>query len=151
MSPGVLVADLCLEILSALLNDGTFPETGYQILRSETVKMMFTNQLPAQPDFARRSLPAVKPDLVYPTEELYPLCPTAAPQGWGLSFMISPGVTGRSETTAHWSGLSNVFWWCDRDKGVAGIVGSQVLPFVDPITASLWSSVETTLYKWLQD
>lgn len=111
---------------------------------------MLENQLLHQPDFARRDMPAVKPELVYPATELYPLCPASKPQGWGLGFMISPGVTGRSDTTVHWAGLSNVFWWCDRDKGVAGIVATQVLPFVDPKAAMLWAKVETTVYDALQ-
>ncbi|OGM49591.1 hypothetical protein ABOM_001770 [Aspergillus bombycis] len=138
------------KILVALLNDGRSPETGQQILSPETVKEMFTNQIHQHPDFARQPLPAMKPDLVSPCEELYPLCPSPTPQGWGLTFMISPSVTGRSDTTAHWSGLSNVFWWCDREKGVAGIVASQVLPFVDPETGLLWASVETAVYEGLQ-
>jgi CubicO group peptidase (beta-lactamase class C family) len=140
---------LHLEILATLLNDGISPETGVAILSPATIRGMFANQLPTQPNFARRHLPAVKPDLVHPAEELYPLCPGYTPQGWGLSFMISPGITGRSETTAQWSGLSNVFWWCDREKGLAGIVASQVLPFVDPQAAKLWVDVEAKVYEGL--
>ncbi|KAL2837306.1 beta-lactamase/transpeptidase-like protein [Aspergillus pseudoustus] len=137
------------KILATLLNDGISPDTGVAILSPATIREMFTNQLPTQPNFARRALPAVKPDLVHPAEELYPLCPSYTPQGWGLSFMISPGITGRCETTAQWSGLSNVFWWCDREKGVAGIVASQVLPFVDPQAAKLWVDVEAKTYEGL--
>ena len=138
------------EILATLLNDGRSPQTGQQILSPGTVEEMFSNQIHQHPDFARRPLPAIKPDLVSPCEELYPLCPSPTPQGWGLTFMISPGVTGRSDTTAHWSGLSNIFWWCDRERGVAGVVASQVLPFVDPETGLLWASVEAAVYEGLQ-
>ncbi|KAB8219274.1 beta-lactamase/transpeptidase-like protein [Aspergillus novoparasiticus] len=139
------------KILVALLNDGCSPQTGQQILFPGTVKEMFTNQIHQHPDFARQPLSAVKPDLVSPSEELYPLCPSPTPQGWGLTFMISPSVTGRSDTTAHWSGLSNIFWWCDRERGVAGIVASQVLPFVDPEAGLLWASVEAAVYEGLQE
>jgi CubicO group peptidase (beta-lactamase class C family) len=145
----ITLTKLAIEILGVLLNNGICSKSGKQILKSSTVEQMFTNQLPHQPDFARRSLPAVKPELVYPAEELYPLCQPSSPQGWGLSFMISPGVTGRSDTTVHWSGLSNVFWWCDRAKGVAGIVASQVLPFVDPKAGELWVKVESKVYESL--
>ncbi|KAB8261674.1 beta-lactamase/transpeptidase-like protein [Aspergillus pseudonomiae] len=138
------------KILATLLNDGRSPQTGQQILSPGTVEEMFSNQIHQHPDFARRPLPAIKPDLVSPCEELYPLCPSPTPQGWGLTFMISPGVTGRSDTTAHWSGLSNIFWWCDRERGVAGVVASQVLPFVDPETGLLWASVEAAVYEGLQ-
>lgn len=121
--------------------------TGARILSPTTVAQLFTNQLPDAPNFARRHLPAVKPNLVHPSEGLYPLCPPALPQGWGLGSMISPGATGRSDTTAHWSGLSNVFWWLDQGKGVAGVVASQVLPFVDPQAAMLWVGVERLVYR----
>lgn len=127
------------------------PETGQRILSANSVAQMFANQLLDQPDFARRALPAVKPRLVYEAPELYPLCPADKPQGWGLGFMISPGISGRSDDTAHWSGLSNIFWWCDRQKGVAGIVGSQILPFVDPKAAELWVRVEQSFYAALEN
>ncbi|VUC22992.1 unnamed protein product [Clonostachys rosea] len=119
------------------------------ILRPETVDMMFENQLPDDPNFARVALPAIKPELVNPASELYPLCPPSESQGWGLGFMISGGVTGRSKHTVHWSGLSNCFWWCDRDNGVAGIVASQVLPFADLKAVQLWANVETAVYNGL--
>ncbi|RSM08664.1 hypothetical protein CDV31_008006 [Fusarium ambrosium] len=138
------------KLLRVLLNNGTSPITGKVILQPDTVDRMFENQLSRDPDFARTSLPAVKPGLVYPAEELYPLCPGNEPQGWGLGFMISPGVTGRSKHTAHWSGLSNCFWWCDREKGVAGIVASQVLPFPDLKVVQLWANVETATYNGLE-
>ena len=38
-------------------------------------------------------------------------------------------ANGRAKGTANWAGLSNLFWWCDREKGVAGMVASQILPF----------------------
>ncbi|KAJ5148310.1 hypothetical protein N7526_001662 [Penicillium atrosanguineum] len=137
------------KILMALLCDGTSLSTGHEILSPSTVSEMFTNQIPHMPNFGRKPLPAIKPDLVYLAAELYPLA-LSKPQGWGLTFMLSPGVTGRSSATAHWSGLSNVFWWCDRDKGIAGVVGSQILPFVDPKAAGLWAEVEGLVYEGLQ-
>ncbi|KAL5343986.1 beta-lactamase/transpeptidase-like protein [Aspergillus crustosus] len=139
------------KILATLLNNGKSPLTGHQLLSPETVKAIFKNQLLDKPDFARRHLPAVNPELVYPAEELYPLCPPSKSQGWALGLgMISPGTTGRSDSTVHWSGLSNVYWWCDRENGVAGVVASQILPFPDPDVVGLWVQVETEVYKGLQ-
>ncbi|KAL5365933.1 beta-lactamase/transpeptidase-like protein [Aspergillus floccosus] len=137
-------------ILATLLNDGTSLQTGKTVLSPSTMKEMFTNQLPHDRNFARQYMPAVKADLVYPSEELYPLCPASSPQGWGHTFMISSGLTGRSGTTAHWSGISNVFWWCDRETGVADVVASQVLPFPDPDTVKLWADVEAKVYEGLR-
>lgn len=42
---------------------------------------------------------------------------------------IEPGVTGRGRNTGWWAGISNQFWWCDRERGVAGMIAGQVLPF----------------------
>lgn len=130
-----------------LLNSGVSPTTGNRLLSSKTVDEMFRNQFPDNPNFARQYVPAAEPELVYPSDGYYGLAPPQMPQGWGLSFMISPSVTGRSDSTAHWSGMSNMFWWCDREKGVAGIVASQVLPFADPGVGKLWAKVEAAVYE----
>jgi hypothetical protein len=74
-----------LEILATLLNDGTSPITGAQILRKETVDAMFENQIKEFPNFGRQGIPPAKPDLTNPIPDLYP----GKEQGWGLTFMIS--------------------------------------------------------------
>lgn len=129
------------------LNNGVSPATGKRLLSSTTVDHMFRNQFPDNPNFARQFIPAAEPELVYPSNGYYSLAPPPIPQGWGLSFMISPSVTGRSDSTAHWSGISGMFWWCDREKGVAGIVASQVVPFPDPEIGKLWAKVEAAVYE----
>jgi CubicO group peptidase (beta-lactamase class C family) len=138
------------EILAMLLRGGRLL-SGKVILESATVKQMFTNQLAWLPDFGRRHFPAVKPELVYEAEAFYPPCPPPTPQGWGLGFMITPGPTGRSDKTGQWSGLSNAFWWCDRERGVAGLVASQILPFADLEVVKLWMGVEYKVYESIQE
>ncbi|KAL4870722.1 hypothetical protein BDV12DRAFT_207415 [Aspergillus spectabilis] len=136
-------------ILSVLLNDGTCPRTGTQLLRKETVESMFTNQIPYFPNYSRQSIPAAKPDLTNAIPELYPV-PGDPEQGWGITFMLSNGgATGRSTGTGHWAGLPNCWWWADREKGVAGIVCTQILPFVDAKVLGLWGAVEAEVYKAL--
>ena len=63
--------------------------------------------------------------------------------------MSNGGVTGRSNSTAHWAGLANLWWWADREKGVAGLVCTQILPFADANVLGLWGSVEYEIYKAL--
>ncbi|RMZ79491.1 hypothetical protein DV738_g3328, partial [Chaetothyriales sp. CBS 135597] len=126
------------KILATLLNDGTSPTTGAQILKKETVDEMFTNQIPQFPDFGRQGIMASKPDLTNPVPDLYP----GKKQGWGLSFMLSDGPTGRSDDTAHWAGLANLFWWIDRTHGVAGMIATQILPFGDPQVLGQWVALE---------
>jgi len=136
------------QILAALLNDGTSPRTGKQILRKETVDEMFRNQIPQFPDFGRQGIPASKPDLTNAIPELYPAPPTGV-QGWVLSSMLTGGLTGRSAGTGHWAGLANLGRWCDWEKGVAGFICTQVLPFADAQVLGLWVGVEQEVYKAL--
>ncbi len=137
------------EILSVLLNDGTCPKTGTKLLNKSTVEEMFSNQIPHFPNYSRQSIPAAKPDLTNPIPELYPV-PGNPPQGWGLTFMLSNGGgTGRSTSTGHWAGLANLWWWADREKGVAGMVCTQILPFVDMPVLGLWATIEAEIYKAL--
>jgi hypothetical protein len=64
--------------------------------------------------------------------------------------MLSDGPTGRSPGTAHWAGLPNLYWWCDRAQGVAGMICSQVLPFADPQVLGLWVKFESEVYGGLK-
>jgi len=137
-----------LEILATLLNDGVSPKTGKQILRKETIDEMFRNQIPEFPNFGTQGIPASKPELTNPIPALCPAPPTES-QGWGLTFMLTGGPTGRSAGTGHWAGLPNLWWWCDREKGVAGFICTQVLPFADVQVLGLWVGVESEVYKYL--
>src|SRR6187402_930241 len=91
---------------------------------------MFTNQIPNMPNFGRTPIAAAIPELTNPIAELYPQ-PKEQEQGWGLTFMLTihEGATGRGRNTGWWAGLPNLFWWADREKGVGGMVASQIVPF----------------------
>jgi len=140
-----------VQVLATLLNDGTSPKTGKQILQPKTVEEMFQNSIPEFPDFARRGLPNVKPEFSNNAPELYPQ-PGNPPQGWGLSFMITQeeGQTGRGRNTAWWAGIANLFYWIDREKGVAGMIASQILPFGDPGVMEQWGACEAAVYTALK-
>ncbi|KAK8137412.1 hypothetical protein PG984_002905 [Apiospora sp. TS-2023a] len=138
--------DYC-KILAVLLNDGTCPRTGARILNKETIEETFRNQVPEFPNLGRQGIPAADPELTNPLPDLYPV-EGNPPQGWGLTFMQS---NGGASGTAHWAGLANTWWWCDREKGVAGMVCSQILPFADEKVLGLWMQVETEVYKALKE
>jgi len=140
-----------VKILTALLNEGTCPSTKVQILSPETVKSMFENQIPEHPNFARGSPAPADPTLANHTSEMYPQ-EGDPPQGWGLSFFltIAPGGTGRGANTAWWAGIANLYWWVDRERGVAGMIASQVLPFGDPKVVPAWVQCEKAIYDGLQ-
>ena len=68
-----------------------------------------------------------------------------------------PGPTGRGRNTAWWAGIANLYWWCDREKGVAGMIASQVMPFADMNVMGQWYvlseallSLDTTNIRFLR-
>lgn len=136
------------EILAVLLNDGTSPTTGAQLLKKQTVDDMFCDQIAHLPPLCEKYLSDAKPDLAGPSTGLHPTV-EGDRQGWGLTFLLSGGNTGRSVGTAQWSGLPNLFWWCDRENGVGGMVCAQILPFGDGKVHNLFQDVEAAVYKGL--
>ncbi|RDL39351.1 Beta-lactamase protein [Venustampulla echinocandica] len=136
------------QIIATLLNNGTSPRTNQQILKPETVDEMFSNSIPELPNFGRETIHAANPELTNELPQLYPQ-PPEQEQGWGLTFMLTihEGATGRGRNTGWWAGLPNLFWWCDRERGVGGIIASQILPFGDPQVLGLWGQLEAAVYQ----
>ena len=110
---------------------------------------MWENQIPQLPNFGRKGIPAAKSEQSNPIPDMYPQ--GEAPQGWNLLGMltIEPTATGRGENTAWWAGIANLFWWADREKGVAGMLASQVMPFGDPHVMGAWVGAEKAVYDSL--
>jgi CubicO group peptidase (beta-lactamase class C family) len=136
------------DILAVLLNNGICSRTGKQLLKKETVDEMFSNHIPHLRPLSEKHMPSSKPDLTNSGTGLQPTV-KGDRQGWGLSFLLSGGATGRSMSTAQWSGLPNLRWWCDRENGVAGIICTQILPFGDAQIFQLAQDVEAEIYNGL--
>ncbi|KNG46742.1 beta-lactamase transpeptidase-like protein [Stemphylium lycopersici] len=139
-----------VKILAALLNNGTSPSTHAQILKPATVDLLCENQIPDQPNFARGGPPPANPLIANRSAEMYPQ-PGNPPQGWGFGGFITfePGLSGRGRNTVWWSGLSNCFWWVDRERGAAGMLAAQVLPYGDPKVVPAWFMAEKGIYDGL--
>ncbi|KAF4471803.1 beta-lactamase transpeptidase [Fusarium albosuccineum] len=139
-----------VQILAALLNSGTSPTTSAQILKPETVDAMFQNQIQDFPDFGRQGAVTVRPEVTNSLSEMFPQ-EGSPPQGWGLSFFLTlePGFTGRGANAATWGGLPNLHYWIDREKGVAGMIASQILPFGDSQVVAEWMKCEAAVYQGL--
>ncbi|CAG8931608.1 unnamed protein product [Penicillium salamii] len=133
-------------IIATMLNDGVSPNTGAKLLRPETVKEMFTDQIPTMPRYCNLYTPAGKAELANSTP-LVP-CPDDMTEGWGLSFSLShtQSDTGRAAESGSWEGLANLFWFADRENGIGGLLASQILPYGDEKLISCSESVEKTLY-----
>ena len=67
----------------------------------------------------------------------------------GLSFLINPqqGPAGRGGGSLSWAGLANTYFWIDPSKKVAGVILTQILPFVDPAVMKLYAQFESGVYQ----
>jgi len=127
-----------LKFVRMLLNEGR-GEQGV-VLKPETVKQMFSNQIGA---LTVPSLSSVDRTL---SNDL-PL-PPDNPHLWGLSFMINSKTfpTGRSPGSVMWAGIANSYYWIDPVKGIGGVYLSQILPFADVKSMPLFFGFEATVY-----
>jgi CubicO group peptidase (beta-lactamase class C family) len=124
-----------LAFTSALLNDGG------AILRPETVALMAANHiapLPVEPMVT--NLPNLSE-----TCEFWP----GMTKGWGLSFLINLEDTpqGRAAGSLAWAGLSNLYFWIDRQKGITGVFASQMLPYFDARAVETFQRFERAIYN----
>jgi CubicO group peptidase (beta-lactamase class C family) len=74
-----------------------------------------------------------------------------AAKTWDLTFMINEeqAPTGRSAGSLAWAGLANTYMWIDPQRGVPGVYLTQILPFVDEKSFSLYLTFEKAVYQSL--
>src|SRR5215470_15723281 len=113
---------------------------GRSVLKPETVRLMAANAIG---DLNIQALKTVAPNLSNDAE-FFP----GMVKKWGLGFMIStrsvPG--GRSAGSLAWAGLGNTYFWIDLDRGIAGVILMQLLPFADPKALALFDQFEKAIY-----
>jgi CubicO group peptidase (beta-lactamase class C family) len=135
-----------LAFLQMLMHGGEF--NGARLLRPETVAQMSKNNI-GDVNISRVVLKTTAPPST-PDVDMGQLFPGQDIK-WGLSFLINPqeGPAGRSGGSLSWAGLANTYFWVDPSKHVAGVILTQVLPFVDPRVLSLYGKFESGVYKAL--
>ncbi|MFM0288084.1 serine hydrolase domain-containing protein [Paraburkholderia megapolitana] len=121
--------------LRAWLNDGA------GVLEPATVRMALQDHLaPIKvPTFLKSAMPELTNDVSAPP----------VPQSWGLGFHLTldnvPGM--RSKGTADWSGVFNTYYWIDREKGIAAVLMTQLLPFFDMPVVHTLIGFENAVYR----
>jgi methyl acetate hydrolase len=131
------VADY-LRFQRMILNDGL--ADGHRVLRPETVDLMTRNHIGGLRVTPLRSvLPARSNDA-----EFFPGLSKAWSLGWQIN--LGPAPTGRPAGAQMWAGLSNCYGWIDREKGVAGMFMTQLLPFADPQAIAHYEALEAAVY-----
>jgi len=133
-----------LAFLQMLMHGGEF--NGARILRPETMAQMSTNNI-GDVNISRVVLKTTAPTST-PDVDMGQLFPGQDIK-WGLSFLINPqqGPDGRSGGSLSWAGLANTYFWVDPSKRVAGVILTQILPFVDPAVMKLYAQFESGVYK----
>ena len=136
------------KLLATLLNNGTSPKAGHSILKPETVKTyIFTDQLGPEVDRSdlgemRASMPTASRD-----GTLLPSMP-AEKRGWSAGLLLNHEDLpyGRKAGSGAWAGLGNLYYWVDPKTGIAGMVVTSVLPFLDPTVTTLFDELERVAY-----
>ena len=123
------------------LNEGR--ANGRSVLKPETVRLMAANAIG---DLNVQPLKTAIPDLSNDAEFFPDMV-----KKWGLGFMVStePVLGGRSAGSLAWAGLGNTYFWIDLDRGVAGVILMQLLPFADPKALALLDQFEKAVYAAL--
>jgi methyl acetate hydrolase len=127
-----------IRFLRMLLGGGRLGDA--VLLRPETVALMGRNHTGA---LEVGTLHSANPDMSNDLE----LLPGIA-KGWGLSFLINTedAPTGRSAGSMSWAGMGNCYYWLDPNRGIAGVMLTQILPFADPIVLELFATFEAAVY-----
>lgn len=140
-----------LKILRMLLNRGKTSNgagrTPTQILEPETVDLMFTPRL--DDDLLKTFIPFVE-------QGNDPWTHKSHKQVEGCNYGLGGTLTGqlpsgRSKGSLTWSGYANSFWVVDREKDVAFIVWSCLLPHSHSSVMDLWEKVEPVIYRGIAE
>lgn len=131
-----------MKFIRMVLNDGA--GANGRVLKAETVEQMSRNGLGALKSGGwTTSIPSLSN-----TGEFFP----GLPKSWAYTFMINdePTPSGRPAGSLMWAGLANLFYWIDRQNGIGGFWGSQILPFQDVSSYPGYVDFETAVYRHLK-
>jgi methyl acetate hydrolase len=126
-----------LVMLRMLLGSGQV--NGTRILRWETVDEAFRNQIG---DLAIGKITSADPASSNDFEFM-----PGITKKWSLLGLYNVEETpgGRSAGSLFWGGLANAYFWVDRDKGNAGALFTQILPFADRAVLDLFDRFENAV------
>jgi methyl acetate hydrolase len=129
-----------MKFIRMFLNDGDGPNG--RVLKAETVTRMSQNGLPAGMYCGawKSTIPSVSND-----GEFDP----GVRKTWAYTFQRNeePSFTGRPAGALMWAGLSNLFYWIDRENGVGGFWATQILPFHDVASHPGFVDFEAAVYR----
>ena len=126
-----------MRILRMLLGGGALD--GARVLSDDAVNRLFADQMEGR-RFDRMET------AVPPVSDSFDPFPGTATHGFG-GLVNEADIDGKRRAgTMAWAGVLNTHWWCDRTYGLAAVVMTQSLPFVEPRYMALYDRVERALY-----
>ncbi|KAJ9604817.1 hypothetical protein H2200_010932 [Cladophialophora chaetospira] len=136
------------KLLATMLNNGTSPTTGKSILKPETIrKYIFTDQL--GPEVDRTLLGEIGASIPIASLEgtILPSLPVEK-KGWSTGLLLNHEDLpyGRKAGSGSWAGLGNLFYWIDPKTGIAGMIATSILPFLNPTFMRLFDEFERVAY-----
>ncbi|EXJ69955.1 beta-lactamase [Cladophialophora psammophila CBS 110553] len=136
------------KLLATLLNNGTSPTTGNSILKPETVKdLLFTDLL--GPEVDKSLLGEIGASIPQASLEgsFFPSLPVEK-RGWSAALLLNHDDLpyGRKSGSGAWAGLGNLYYWIDPKTGIAGMICTNVLPFLNLTVMRLFDELERVAY-----
>ena len=127
-----------LTLARAIMAGGQLGQT--RILTADSVATMGRNQIG---DLTIRPFPSVMPELATDNASL----PGDLDKfGFGFALNSKPSSAGRGANTLAWAGIFNTFFWIDREKQIAAVLMTQMLPGLDPGPAKLLEEFDRAVY-----
>lgn len=124
-----------IKILTSLLPSSTTP-----LLSPTSIDQMFTPQL------SPSTVPALA-GLLLGGGFASPPLGTELNFGLGSALVMSQMETGRGKGTLYWSGMPNLLWSVDRNRGLACMYASNVMPFADYRSGEMQVLFEREMYR----
>lgn len=125
-----------LSFLNCMMNDGKY--NGGQILKPETVEMMFNNQLDG---FSIEWGILGRYGGFFDESDLFGLA-------WAIENSDDEYV--RNKGAVYWAGSANTYFTLDKDKGVALVYFTQFFPLNDKVSYEFYRLFEKAVYSGLK-
>ena len=128
-----------VRFLQMVLNQGTL--NGARIASPETIAVMGRNHIGSVGVRAlKTAMPERSSDFTFVTD---------GRDKFGIGFMVTaearPGR--RSAGSLSWGGLHNTYFWIDPERGIAGVILMQFLPFSDSKALAVYDAFERAVYQ----
>ncbi|GAA5974486.1 hypothetical protein JCM11641_003249 [Rhodosporidiobolus odoratus] len=140
-----------LKILSCILRGGQAHNNegneGVRLLQPETVDEMFKNHLSSEQQLEDlREFTKTGND---PWTHRGRVAAPSMGHGYGGNLSGEGLPSGRGKGALTWSGYANTYWHIDREKDLAFLIWTNIIPHSSPRLFDLWEKVEPLVYEGL--